>query len=74
MTREEKTEKLIKKMADDMMKDREWLEWNILSGRVGLKDYTDEEIDNEYQIWIDDGIDAEIDENALAHEAATNNT
>ena len=72
MTREEKTEKLIKKMADDMMKDREWLEWNILSGRVGLKDYTDEEIDNEYKIWCDGGIDAEIDANALAHEAQTN--
>lgn len=72
MTREEKTEKLIKKMADDMMKDREWLEWNILSGRVGLKDYTDEEIDNEYKIWCDGGIDGEIDARALAHEAATN--
>ena len=47
---------------------------NFVRSCVGLANMTDDEIDTEYFFWCDGGIDAEIDENALAHEAATNNT
>ena len=75
MTRQEKIEAIAVEYIGSINTHRtadEWIRDAMVYGRVGLCDMTDEEIDAEYELWVDGGIDAEIDASALAHEAATN--
>jgi hypothetical protein len=77
MTREEKTEAIIKAILDSLNSSYsadEWIREAIFYGRVGLYDMSDGAIQIEYDFWCDDEIDEEIDKKALEHEAATNNT
>lgn len=74
--RHEKTKAIIEAILssiDTYKTNEEWIRETILFGRVGLANMTDDEIDTEHEFWVGD-IDEEIDERALAHEAATNNT
>lgn len=60
MTREEKTEAIIKAILDSLQTHRtndEWVREAIIYGRVGLYDMSDGAIQIEYDFWCDDVMD-----------------
>jgi hypothetical protein len=75
MTRQEKIDEIVNQIIASISDNRgafQWIEDMLVHGRIGLETMTDEELDEEREIWCDSGMDAEIDAMALAHEAATN--
>lgn len=63
MTRQEKIKAIAETMTDSINTHRtadEWISDAIIYGRVGLNDMTDEEINFEYDIWCDGGIDEAV--------------
>lgn len=57
MTRNEKISAICARYVESISTHRtadEWISDAIIYGRVGLKDMTDEEIDETYELWCED--------------------
>lgn len=56
MTRDQKIEAI----AEQMMKHAELISDAIIFGRIGLNDMTDDEIDEQFELWCEDDDDETV--------------
>ena len=61
MTRKEKIDAIVKTITDSINTHRavqNWMEEVLIYDRIGLDSMTNEEIDEEYEIWCEDDDEA----------------